>query len=198
MSVKLTISHHLFRSAIVRGGALDVLQTSIIAHRNNFCVAVYLCNRYAVFVYRPACVVQFVVGQLFQGYVAAAAELVIKGNGLTGLQQEVAVFIYNIAGAVAGGKHRIGRVLQRAGFGRAIVGDVVLRGGKAFLFRHGRRTAEYKVAQVNAARIVIAHRYFCNLIVELCIFLQGVQHQPHGVPRSRVQRGRRAVDIAAS
>ena len=47
-------------------------------------------------------------------------------------------------------------------------------------------------------RWMAAHRYFCNLIVEILIFLQGVQHQPHGVPRSRVQRGRRAVDIAAS
>ena len=196
MSVK-AFPNHIFRSAIVRGGALDTLQSGNIARCNNACVAVYLCNRYVVFIYRPAWLVQVGVNLLFQGYVAAAAELVIKGNDLIGLQQELSVFIHNVAVAKVGGKHRKGRVFQLTAFGRAIVGDVVLRGGKACLFRQGRRTAECKVAQVNAALIVIAHRNFCKLIVEMLIFLQGVQHQPYGVPRSRVQRGRRAVDIAA-
>ena len=196
VSVKGCINH-LLRSAIVWGGASDVLQRANIAHRNNVTIAAYTCNRYVVFVYRPSCIVQFGVDLLLQGYVAAAAELVIKGNGLTVLQQEPSVFIHNVAVAKIGGKHRIGRVFQLTAFGRAIVGDVVLRGGKACLLRQGRRTAECKVAQVNAARIVIAHRNSCKLIVESRIFLQGVQHQPYGVPRSRVQRGRRAVDIAA-
>ena len=158
VSVKFYINH-LFRSAIVRGGAADVLQRANTARRNNVFFAVYTCNRYVVFVYRPSCIVQFGVDLLLQGYVAAAAELVIKGNGLTVLQQELSVFIHNVAVAKVGGKHRIGRVFQLTACGRAIVGDVVLRGGKACLFRRGRRTAECKVAQVNAARIVIAHRY---------------------------------------
>ena len=152
-------NNRLFRSAIVRGGAADVLQRVNLARRNNFTIAAYTCNRYVVFVYRPSCIVQFGVDLLLQGYVAAAAELVIKGNGLTVLQQEPSVFIHNVAVAKVGGKHRISRVFQLTGCGRAIVGDVVLRGGKACLFRQGRRTAECKVAQVNAARIVIAHRY---------------------------------------
>ena len=158
VSVKGCINH-LFRSVIVRGGAADVLQCVNIARINNAGLAVYTCNRYAVFVYRPSCIVQFGINLLSQGYVAAAAELVIKGNGLTVLQQEPSVFIHNVAVAKVGGKHRIGRVFQLTAFGRAIVWDVVLRGGKACLFRQGRRTAECKVAQVNAARIVIAHRY---------------------------------------
>ena len=158
VSVKGCINH-LLRSAIVWGGASDVLQRANIAHRNNVTIAAYTCNRYVVFVYRPSCIVQFGVNLLLQGYVAAAAELVIKGNGLTVLQQEPSVFIHNVAVAKIGGKHRIGRVFQLTAFGRAIVGDVVLRGGKACLLRQGRRTAECKVAQVNAARIVIAHRY---------------------------------------
>ena len=196
VSVKVFINH-LFRSVIVRGGGADVLQSVYFARRNNAGLTVYTCNRYAVFVYRPSCIVQFGVDLLLQGYVAAAAELVIKGSDLTVLQQESAVFIHNVAIAKAGGKHRIGCVFQLAGCGRAIVGDVVLRGGKAGLFRQGRRTAECKVAQVNAAREVVAHRYFCKLFVELIGFLQGVQHQPYGVPRPRMQRSRRAVDIAA-
>ena len=158
VSVKGCINR-LFRSAIVRGGAADVLQRANTARRNNVSLAAYICNRYAVFVYRPSCIVQFGVDLLLQGYVAAAAELVIKGNGLTVLQQELSVFIHNVAVAKVGGKHRKGRVFQLTAFGRAIVWDVVLRGGKACLFRQGRRTAECKVAQVNAARIVIAHRY---------------------------------------
>ena len=158
VSVKGCINH-LFRSAIVRGGAADVLQCVNIARINNAGLAVYTCNRYAVFVYRPSCIVQFGINLLLQGYVAAAAELVIKGNGLTVLEQEPSVFIHNVAVAKVGGKHRIGRVFQLTAFSRAIVWDVVLRGGKACLFRQGRRTAECKVAQVNAARIVIAHRY---------------------------------------
>ena len=158
VSVKGCINH-LFRSAIVRSGASDVLQRANTASRNNVFFSVYTCNRYVVFVYRPSCIVQFGVDLLLQGYVAAAAELVIKGNGLTVLQQEPSVFIHNVAVAKIGGKHRIGRVFQLTACGRAIVWDVVLRGGKACLFRQGRRTAECKVAQVNAARIVIAHRY---------------------------------------
>ena len=158
VSVKGCINR-LFRSAIVRGGAADVLQRANTARRNNVSLAAYICNRYAVFVYRPSCIVQFGVDLLLQGYVAAAAELVIKGNGLTVLQQELSVFIHNVAVAKVGGKHRKGRIFQLTAFGRAIVWDVVLRGGKACLFRQGRRTAECKVAQVNAARIVIAHRY---------------------------------------
>ena len=77
VSVKFYINH-LFRSAIVRGGAADVLQCVNIARINNAGLAVYTCNRYAVFVYRPSCIVQFGINLLSQGYVAAAAELVIK------------------------------------------------------------------------------------------------------------------------
>ena len=61
VSVKVFINH-LFRSVIVRGGAIDVLQRVNTARLNNVLVAFYLCNGYAVFVYRPACVVQFGVG----------------------------------------------------------------------------------------------------------------------------------------
>ena len=174
--------NHRLRPAIFRGGARNIFQCG---------------NRLAVFVYRPACVVQFGVGYLFQGYVAAAAELILKGDRLTVLQQELAIFIHNIPIATVGGKHGICRVLQRAGCGRAIVWDVVLLGRKACCCLLLRRAAECKVAQVNFARKVIADCYFFDPIVEICIFLQGVQQQPYGVPLPRVQPGRRAVDITA-
>ena len=133
-----------------------------------------------------------------QGYVAAAAELILKGDRLIVLQQELAVFIHNIPIATVGGKHGIFCVFQLSAFGRAIVWDVVLLGRKAWFCLLLRRTAECKVSQVNAARKVIADFDALEHIVETFIGgFQRIQQQPYGVPLPRMQRGCRTVDITA-
>ncbi len=133
-----------------------------------------------------------------QGYVAAAAELILKGDRFTVLQQELAVFIHNIPIATVGRKHGICRVFQLAGCGGVIVWDVVLLGRKAWFCLLLRRAAECKVAQVNFARKVIADCDTLESIVEILTGgFQRIQQQPYGVPLPRMQPGCRTVDITA-
>ena len=130
----------------------------VVLERHLFLIAdIRLCNRLTIFKNGPLRVVQILVDLLVNGQVAAAAELIFKGDRLAVLQDEAAVFIH---------QHRAGFFIRGilCVFGghqgtrrcRSIIRNFFLSGGEAGDHCRHSFGREHDVAQINVARVVAA------------------------------------------
>ena len=157
---------------------------------STYIVTLHRGNRQPVLVHCPFGFIQVWIQYLLERNVTAAAELVVECNCFAVFQYKQSLIVHHLHAIHTGGVLCVFGVLQRAGFGGAVIRDFILLGSEAGLYIRYRFGNKGNVFEIDVAFIVIAHADGFNIVAKPSHRIHLIQTQLYRVPLIGYQRNR--------